>query len=350
MTLRATTQHVEILRAGVPNLRVTGHFLEVLREDTSPPPSPPPVDVVQSLGLNAGQEFTPTTIFRFATDHLGFVEYVGFPQFQNVVQYLNFTPRVIRDVFDSIFSENPLAPLVGSHAYPVQTDDVENNFGWAEATIQVHPVADSLGLTNTVTAGIFRDVTNSLGLEDVADSSPSEYTRDPEPSGFLKQYISYSISGGECKDKDFSPDVGSDEDDGYPVMDTTTPVIVKGDVVLTYPYVTPSLTLSLKSPAFGNTDQVRFNLIDRTNRGGGRIVYNDPNWARDRVLEFEIEHLYREQAEALAAFINESLGAEVGLLDWEGTQWRGIIIAPNSPMTETVGGYAIKIAFQGAEV
>lgn len=350
--IRTTGAIVGVLRASVPNTRVSTLLVEVLREDTSPPPSPPPISVVQTIGMAAkhvtGQgALVLGSYIVYPVDNLSLESACGYNQSAYVVQYLGFTPRFLAYCSNGMFVEDEEAPLTGSHARILITENASNELGLllGESVIQSHAISNAFNFTQVVTPQNYQTATNQFSLIAAADTSDTEFEQGFN-QGTIKQHVTYKISGSPCIEKDFSPAVGSGTDN-YPVMDTTEPVLAHADLTLTYPAITPTTTLALKNPVFGNTDNLVFQRVDRTTRGGDRIVYVDPTWPRDQVLDFQVENMSEEQAEAVAAFINESLGKLVGLLDWEGTQWQGIIVAPDTELVESVTGYSMKLRFQG---
>jgi hypothetical protein len=50
-------------------------------------------------------------------------------------------------------------------------------------------------------------------------------------------------------------------------------------------------------------------------------------------LSLEVQHLKQTQVDDLLDFFLDSLGQEVGLLDHENRQWRGIILTPDAEVT-----------------
>ncbi len=99
---------------------------------------------------------------------------------------------------------------------------------------------------------------------------------------------------------------------------------------MTYPYVTPTTTVVLRNPEFGNRERLGFNRINRETRGGSLIVFADPQWPKIKTVQVTLNSLSADQAADLKAFLRESLGKEIGLLDYENRQWRGIITNPDT--------------------
>lgn len=132
----------------------------------------------------------------------------------------------------------------------------------------------------------------------------------------------------------------------------TVPVLGDGTLTLTYPFVTPTSTIILRNPDFGNSERLEFNRVQRETRGGTLVLFADRKWPKQQVLSLDISALSETQAQDFLDFIAESLGKEIGLLDYENRQWKGIIVNPDAALTD--GGldctYASSLQFEGALV
>lgn len=130
-------------------------------------------------------------------------------------------------------------------------------------------------------------------------------------------------------------------------------VLVSRDtIVLTYPYVSPTLTVEIRNPELNDKEAHQFKRIVSVTRGNKLIVKRNQNWPRSTRLSYNFIALSKEQAYDILDFIKESLGKEIGLLDYESKQWKGIIISPNEPITQEGPGcmYSAKFDFQGVLV
>jgi len=121
-------------------------------------------------------------------------------------------------------------------------------------------------------------------------------------------------------------------------------------ITLTWPYVSPSVSLTIRAPEFGNVDEVHQKRVLRQSRGGDLIAYRDPAWSKFRRLNYTIAGLSISDAQLLQAFFLDSLGTEMGLLDFESRQWRGYVIAPESEIVQKGVDcqWEGKINFEGA--
>jgi hypothetical protein len=303
-------------------------------------------NVADSMALS--QESSHNFVYVVIAESLALNSFVGINIEEFLIQYLGFTTREVFNLSDSVFSwDGESEDRRGDFANDVYEFTTNNAFSFGEDVSQIFLADNAFSFTSTVVGAFLRQCGDEFSFEEVVDPAPSDFGRDSAQS-CIKQHVSFKIEGG-CAEKEYSPFVGSSEDDGYEEIELDAPELIEaGKIVFTYPATSPTITLELKSPAFGNTDAIQFSLIDRTTRGGDRILFSDPDWPTAEILDFTIENAKRQQMLDFVDFVNASLGKEIGLLDWEGRSWRGVIIAPQSPITETVGGYTIVVRFQGA--
>lgn len=89
--------------------------------------------------------------------------------------------------------------------------------------------------------------------------------------------------------------------------------------------------------------------MDRVTRGGDRKIFSDLGWGSTQSFELTITNICNTTVtiDNIIDFLNTSLGEEIGLLDWENRQWKGIIVAPETEVTPTTTGHTVRIVFEG---
>lgn len=295
-----------------------------------------------------GQDLQHNYFTEDVSNAFEFDNVAGYNQELSVTDYLGFTDRYFVPAFGNSLG------LVDSvrRAYEVSA---ENQFDWndhsddpAEALFRTYNVSNDFNFTIVITASNFQELYQYIELGDSVDSGETEFAR-PSTHSVIKQHLSFKITGSTCPEKEYAPFVGSSGDASYPEVSVTPPTLGSGVFTLTYPRVSPTTTLTLKNPAFGNTDSLRFVKIDRRTRGGDRKIFSDLEWAKTQTLELTIENICETETtlDELLNFLNTSLGKQIGLLDWENRQWEGIILAPETEIIPTVRGYRIRIIFEG---
>lgn len=264
-----------------------------------------------------------------------------------VDQFLGFTERTMKPISNFIgFSDS---------VREAQVIDVSNFFFTnpddQNAIQQEWVHTNTLGLTDDV-EGVGEALGENLfGLENsVIRTGP--ISRDTTQGNFLRQTLSYSVDEGDdsCRAQEFAPLVGESTGSGFGPMPTTPPTLSDATLTLTFPRVSPTTTLVLNDPEFGNGDTLTFTRIDRTTRGGDRKIFSDPKWSQWERLELSVRGLCEATADDIIAFLNASLGKEIGLLDWEGRNWSGFVVNPETDVTEEQSGFAFQFVFEGTLV
>lgn len=128
----------------------------------------------------------------------------------------------------------------------------------------------------------------------------------------------------------------------------TAPSLSPATLTLSWPFNTPSETVVLRNPEFGDTHFVNSVRINRVTRGGFRVIYSDPIWPKWRTLNLEVTTLKDSQAADLLAFLKQTIGQEIRLLDWKNRNWRGVIINPEAAISQVHTNYnRVELQFEG---
>ena len=285
----------------------------------------------------------------------------GYNQNLSIIQYLGLSgERFVENCGDAVFSDILGTANVVRRAYQATGT---NNFAWlnhddrAEADLTQYALKQVLIVTNSmlsdsVAGGEVQDVYQFFSLDDLVSAENTEYDRAPTHS-VIKDHVAFKITGGPtCPEKEFSPFVGASGDTSYGNVDTSNPAFARSTLQLTYPRITPTLTLTLKNPDFGNQDILSFAKIDRVTRGGTRKVFADSKWGEFQTFELTIRNLLECNVtiDQITTFLNTSLGKEIGLRDWEGNNWKGVISAPDTDIVKEVNGTTVRIVFEGEPV
>jgi hypothetical protein len=133
----------------------------------------------------------------------------------------------------------------------------------------------------------------------------------------------------------YSPFVGSTTDPAAPQnILKNQPVIdpTRRGVTFFYPWSSPTTTLDLRGPDFGNRNRLEFQRINRETRGGTLIIWADPIWPKNERLVLNFAGLTEAEGQSALDFIALSLGKEIGFTDWEGNTVHGVIMTPSEPL------------------
>jgi hypothetical protein len=215
----------------------------------------------------------------------------------------------------------------------------------AETNISPHSVANAILLSDEASGSLFHMVASILSLDDDLDRMVI-FKRALASDLDLVQSIEIFIdrAGELCN---YSPSVGF----GPFLIPATPPVLTPGTLTLFWPFVSPSLTLVLRNPEFGNKISFNANRINRKSRGGTLRVFRKLGWPKFHTLQMDISVLSTTQIEDFKTFLNTTLGLEIGLTDHEGRTWKGIITTPDTDITQisgtSCGNFATSFQFEG---
>lgn len=223
----------------------------------------------------------------------------------NVISHISLVSFV-----EKIEDERPISFLTLQHSVTIDI---------------VNPVSNTLSLTQAVTPGaVFpRSLTSELDLKSVV----SYYTVD---------LCNYNLGVGEG---DFD----------VPAPSSIPPTLVRrSTTILTWPFTSPALTLLLRNPDFDNVEQFEARRIVRRTRGGTLDLFRDETWPKTKRFIMNFSTLKDEDIIDLLEFIQKSIGQEIGLLDFESRQWKGIILTPSSATQQPgIDSFGASFEFEG---
>lgn len=217
--------------------------------------------------------------------------------------------------------------------------EIDDPIAFLDETFRIFTLSQELGLTQSVSPSITRPLRQFLSfVQGVARQIIS--SRTIADSLALRQavLVLHLTNGMLCQ--------------YVPQGDLPAePTLVPSDFTLFYPAITPTTTLILPNPEVGNRTSYLPNRISRKSRGGTKQVFRDPAWPTLTTLTMDIGSLTTTQRGDLRDFLILTLGKTVGLLDYEGRAWTGIISNPDAEFTTLsdygCGTHATTIVFDG---
>lgn len=386
--LRVTRQMVEVLCVPNHKLRVTRQIVEVLGEYSSGTAA----SASNSLGLT---DMVDATVRRASsvTDDLGLTQTVnvGVGKLVSVEQALGLTHSIDNNFSCVTVSQSlNLNSAVEWHGpKPAGASHILHLVGVAgfNRDIKLRPIQSTLmllqyaghgrnvavtqtlvlvstarrftggyhtlGLTQTTQVGKGGDVDDDaewLGLTDTV-TVQAVLRRGLTDELNLEQAVSYIRIDGGIENR-YCPQVGSTTSINAPAPPPTSLAALTPGVTarfqLCYPAVSPTDILSLRAPEFGNKDRLQFTRIKRESRGGTLKVYARSSWPKQQVQVIQISGLAAAQAQSVLAFMENHLGVEIGIMDWEARYWKGVITTPNEPaVADGRDSFTISFTFEG---
>lgn len=152
-----------------------------------------------------------------------------------------------------------------------------------------------------------------------------------------------------CLRKQYTPFIGN-ASDSAPSTDLPLKQYTGEDrFIMYYPSRGERVTeVVLRAPLFGDRDRNAYTRINRESRGGDLIVYADPNWPSIRNMLVTITGITKTEADAYLDFVYTYLGQQIGITDWQGRQWEGVILNPNEPaVNDSKDKWTITFDFEG---
>lgn len=342
MSLRITRQIVEVLATGDTKVQVSRQAVEVLVTESSSGGNEINATASNALALSS-DAVGQFELNVSASSNLALVQELDINMLLiNLIDFLNLVQDAEgRQIVIQESASSDLALQQSAHR--LFEELVSSNLNFSQETFRHYFPTSSLALTDL--ADFSRELISELSLSDLAEFL-MEFNRSLISEISFSQSVGYFIQSSqiECI---YSPFVGTVAS-GVTPPSVTVPTLVKGILTLTYPYVSPTETLILRNPVFGNAHRLEYQRINRTSRGGTLLIYADPVWPKQQVLVIQVDGLKESKKTEFLQFLNLSLGKEVGLLDHESRQWKGIITTPEAAATQVDrNSYSISFEFEG---
>lgn len=198
-----------------------------------------------------------------------------------------------------------------------------------------------LQLTHSTTVDSVEFAIHTLDLTQTLISN-GVIARSPSNALALDDIVTFYKIGDLC---DYTPGVGA----GPAAPSMTPPVLTRrSTILLTYPLTAPTTTIELRAPQFDDVEQYEFRRINRKTRGGTLQIFRDNAWPASERLTYSFDNLKEQKKQDLLQFLQQTIGQEIGLLDYESRKWRGVIITPTTQAgNEDRAGNSITIQFEG---
>jgi hypothetical protein len=109
-----------------------------------------------------------------------------------------------------------------------------------------------------------------------------------------------------------------------------------------------SVAVMLRDPDFGNNEKLTFQKVVQRSVNNDLIVYRDPSWPMEDILDLRFSYLNQKQVQDLLNFMNYSLGQQITYVDHEGRTWHGVITTPAGEVSQPAReGFSAQFSFQG---
>lgn len=214
---------------------------------------------------------------------------------------------------------------------------------------------DSLTVAQTASGNTSRPASNTLSSLNSTASFVIVRGVVGENTLLVKQAVAFVLEKDDtlCS---YSPFVGDSSDPDAPTPPPSAYTAAQGTpgFRLQYP-ATGSVTdeLILRAPNLGNVDRISAVRINRETRGGTLIVYADPIWPKVETLVLSFSGLSEAEAQDLLTFMEEHIGEDIKLIDWEDRLWTGVLSNIQDPIVQdrrSNCSYTASFEFEGTKV
>jgi hypothetical protein len=368
--LRVSRQGVNVLTSGGGDLRVTQHIVEVMYEWST-------IFVESNLSLTAsstGERNTSPPGIASNTMQIIDEATIRGPSYQNVVTEITTGSWKTIPIYDSdgnfkeyvsipsglsqyatidgSFNEPSAGSFIGvtsSVSYlnipAVGTDkSASNTISWTST------VYDSLGASNTISTSHTATGLGSTGADhgDLSLTQSASYsiegTRPVTSIIGIEHAVSYYIVTDDyC---DYEINIGSTDSTGLPSEPVEPTIIPVDRISFAHPYDSPTTTLYFNQPEWGNIHEIFQRRIDRTSRGGKRIVYRDSSWRKHEVIKITLTALTEAETTDLMTFFTNSAGTPVLYTDYESREWTVIMLNPDEQIVRDKSGNTVSIEME----
>jgi hypothetical protein len=223
---------------------------------------------------------------------------------------------------------------------------------------------DTLSLTDKAIISLVLEASNTLILTDIATGDQS---RDAIPSVLdmlveasyvvdwgaravtsalvMSQSLAYTIGIDSELLNSYAPFVGAGTV-GAPPSSYWAPSSLPG-VQLRYPASGEATDIfAVRKPNFGNVHRLTMDRINRETRGGNLRIFADPKWPKTETLLLTFSTLTSTEAQELLTFMEDHLGEDILLIDWEDRPWRGVLVANNPVVQDTRDTFTASFEFE----
>lgn len=266
---------------------------------------------------------------------------------QDIIRNTEFDKQIV----DEILVENDAVDYSFGYSKTIEsvvdlTQDVDQN-------IHTRSIVHSLYITDTIstTGSILSNpevVTSTLTVEQDIDwnrNGERPVTHDLTIQHFVVGYFDVR-EGCDRQDINYQPYADSSVD--FP----TEPVLTYQDITLEYPTTSPTHSITLPVPLFGDREEMLITRIQRQTRGGVIKTFTQSDWPKIRTFRYKFDSLPTSKITEMFTFLGVTLGLKMRLTDHEGRQWDGYIVNPQGEAGQfmRICGNTTEFDFEGVEV
>lgn len=104
-------------------------------------------------------------------------------------------------------------------------------------------------------------------------------------------------------------------------------------------------SIQLRNPDFGDREIIEVRRIARKTRGGDLVVYRDSSWPKTATYTWQWSFLTQNDLTRLLYFMNQALGQEITIVDYQGRTLTPCIITTPADEVSQEGREDYKAGF-----
>jgi hypothetical protein len=238
-------------------------------------------------------------------------------------------------------------------AYPYSLNNVMT---LTHEAYRSHTPTDALGLVQAVENGKGHTIPpEDMGIDHTVLINAT-FLRSVDSDTTIGHALTYYIDSA-CGRKQYAPFIGENTISNAPSPPSNDLPLIQNDPTttrfkLSYPALAaPTVTVELRAPELDNIDRIAFNRISRETRGGQLTIFADPTWPQVQTVIVTFVGLLKTEVDDLHDFFVSYVGEEIGMSDWEGREWIGVVTTPNeAAVHDGKGNWTITFEFEGVLV
>ena len=245
------------------------------------------------------------------------------------------------------FSQSVQKVHIKDSATDLTADAGTVTFGHVALRPRSFSIPQSFVLTQTAVPDYIDMITQTVTFSQVLSPAGSVWPRTiTHTLSFSHSHI-FENTIDLCR---YSPTIGGGTDPNAPTPPPATfgPITKESQVTLFFPTTSPTSTVTIRAPEYGDRQKLTFDRVNRESRGGTLEIFADPEWPKMEIIEASFTGLKEVESQAVLDFFALTLGLTIGFTDWHGRTWHGVIVTPDAQLIRARRGIVdMSFEFEG---
>lgn len=199
--------------------------------------------------------------------------------------------------------------------------------------------SENLSVNEFLSVSVSKGVSETLTVSETVSTSGNTFNVSVRETLILAENV--------LKSKNTGTNTGRCQD----TFIVVPPLGIRVYTTFSYPIgLSPTYTVNLRNPEFGNKQRLDTGRSIRRTRGGDQIIVDFSSWLKLTILDLEFKALNLAQAQGLITLLEASAADDVQLVDWEDRTWYGRIVSDPNDIIQTMDDdcqYNASLKFEG---